>query len=82
MTEGSIPKKLILFALPVFAGQLLQQLYNVRSEERRVGKCSRKRSARRRQYDRKSHFPYGRVHKRIVYGHGRNDRKKIRGEKL
>ncbi len=29
MTEGSIPKKLILFALPVFAGQLLQQLYNV-----------------------------------------------------
>ncbi len=29
MTEGSIPKKLILFALPLFAGQLLQQLYNV-----------------------------------------------------
>ena len=29
MTEGSISKKLILFALPVFLGQLLQQLYNV-----------------------------------------------------
>lgn len=29
MTEGSISKKIILFALPVFIGQLLQQLYNV-----------------------------------------------------
>jgi len=29
MTEGSISKKLILFAIPLFLGQLLQQLYNV-----------------------------------------------------
>ncbi|MBR1860270.1 MAG: MATE family efflux transporter [Lachnospiraceae bacterium] len=29
MTEGSITKKLILFAIPLFMGQLLQQLYNV-----------------------------------------------------
>lgn len=29
MTEGSISKKILLFALPVFIGQLLQQLYNV-----------------------------------------------------
>ena len=29
MTEGSISKKIVLFALPVFVGQLLQQLYNV-----------------------------------------------------
>ncbi len=29
MTEGSISKKLIMFAIPLFVGQLLQQLYNV-----------------------------------------------------
>lgn len=29
MTEGSITKKLISFAIPLFFGQLLQQLYNV-----------------------------------------------------
>ena len=29
MTEGSIYKNIVLFALPVFLGQLLQQLYNV-----------------------------------------------------
>ena len=29
MTEGSISKKILLFALPLFLGQLLQQLYNV-----------------------------------------------------
>lgn len=29
MTEGSISRKIILFAIPVFLGQLLQQLYNV-----------------------------------------------------
>lgn len=29
MTEGSIAKKITLFAIPVFLGQLLQQLYNV-----------------------------------------------------
>lgn len=29
MTEGSISKKIILFALPVFLGNLCQQLYNV-----------------------------------------------------
>ncbi len=29
MTEGSITRKLILFAIPLFLGQLLQQLYNV-----------------------------------------------------
>lgn len=29
MTEGSISKKLIMFAIPLFFGQLLQQLYNV-----------------------------------------------------
>lgn len=29
MTEGSIVKKITLFALPVFIGQMLQQLYNV-----------------------------------------------------
>ena len=29
MTEGSISKKLIAFAIPLFFGQLLQQLYNV-----------------------------------------------------
>lgn len=29
MTEGSIAKKITLFALPVFLGQLLQQLYNI-----------------------------------------------------
>lgn len=29
MTEGNIYKKILLFALPVFLGQLLQQLYNV-----------------------------------------------------
>lgn len=29
MTEGSISKKILLFAFPVFLGQLLQQLYNV-----------------------------------------------------
>lgn len=29
MTEGSISKKILLFALPIFLGQLLQQLYNI-----------------------------------------------------
>ncbi|MCR5323014.1 MAG: MATE family efflux transporter [Lachnospiraceae bacterium] len=29
MTEGSISKKILLFALPIFVGQLLQQLYNI-----------------------------------------------------
>lgn len=29
MTEGKISKNIILFALPIFLGQLLQQLYNV-----------------------------------------------------
>lgn len=29
LTEGSIPKKLLLFALPLMAGNLLQQLYNI-----------------------------------------------------
>lgn len=29
MTEGSIPRHMITFALPVFLGQLFQQLYNV-----------------------------------------------------
>ena len=29
MTEGSIWKKIVLFALPVFWGNLFQQLYNV-----------------------------------------------------
>jgi len=28
MTEGSVPKKILLFALPVFIGNLFQQLYN------------------------------------------------------
>ena len=28
MTEGSIKKKIILFAIPIFIGQLFQQLYN------------------------------------------------------
>ena len=29
MTEGSIPKKMIAFAIPLFLGNLFQQLYNV-----------------------------------------------------
>lgn len=29
LTEGSIPKKLLLFALPLMAGNILQQLYNI-----------------------------------------------------
>ena len=29
MTEGNISKNIVLFALPVFLGQLLQQLYNI-----------------------------------------------------
>lgn len=29
MTEGSISKKILFFALPIFLGQLLQQLYNI-----------------------------------------------------
>jgi len=29
MTQGSITKKLVVFAFPMFVGQLLQQLYNV-----------------------------------------------------
>lgn len=29
LTEGSIPKNLILFALPMIAGNLLQQIYNI-----------------------------------------------------
>jgi putative MATE family efflux protein len=29
MTEGKISKNIVLFALPVFLGQLLQQLYNI-----------------------------------------------------
>lgn len=29
LTEGSIPKKILAFALPLFLGQLLQQLYNM-----------------------------------------------------
>ena len=29
MTKGSIYKKILLFSLPVFLGQLLQQLYSV-----------------------------------------------------
>ena len=28
MTEGSVPKKIISFAIPVFIGQLFQQMYN------------------------------------------------------
>lgn len=29
LTEGSIPKKLLLYALPLMAGNILQQLYNI-----------------------------------------------------
>ena len=29
LTEGDITKKLLLFALPLMAGNLLQQMYNV-----------------------------------------------------
>jgi Na+-driven multidrug efflux pump len=29
LTEGKISKKIILFALPIFLGNLFQQLYNV-----------------------------------------------------
>lgn len=29
MTEGNISKKIMLFALPIFLGNLFQQLYNV-----------------------------------------------------
>ena len=29
LTEGKIYKKIVLFALPIFLGQLFQQLYNV-----------------------------------------------------
>ena len=29
MTQGSISKKILFFALPIFLGQLLQQLYNI-----------------------------------------------------
>lgn len=29
MTEGSVPRHLIFFALPMFAGSVLQQLYNI-----------------------------------------------------
>ena len=29
LTEGSIPKKLLTFAFPLFLGNLFQQLYNV-----------------------------------------------------
>ena len=29
LTEGSIPKKIIMFAIPMFLGNLFQQLYNV-----------------------------------------------------
>ena len=29
LTEGSIPKQLIAFAIPLFLGQLFQQLYNM-----------------------------------------------------
>ena len=29
LTEGPITKKLILFALPLMAGNILQQLYNI-----------------------------------------------------
>lgn len=29
MTEGSVPRHLVLFALPMFAGSVLQQLYNM-----------------------------------------------------
>lgn len=29
MTEGSVPKKIVFFAIPVFVGQLFQQMYNI-----------------------------------------------------
>ena len=29
LTEGSIPEKLMVFALPMMAGNLLQQIYNI-----------------------------------------------------
>ena len=29
LTQGSIPKKIILFAIPMFLGNLFQQLYNM-----------------------------------------------------
>ena len=29
LTEGSIPKKLLLFALPLIIGNILQQFYNI-----------------------------------------------------
>ena len=29
MTEGSVPRHLLLFALPMFAGSVLQQLSNM-----------------------------------------------------
>ena len=29
MTEGSISRKIILFAIPLFLGNLFQQLYNM-----------------------------------------------------
>ena len=29
LTEGSIPKGIILFAIPLFLGNLFQQLYNM-----------------------------------------------------
>ena len=34
MTEGNITKKLVAFAIPLFLGQFLQQLYNMAYEQR------------------------------------------------
>ena len=38
LTAGPIAPALIRLALPLLFGNILQQLYNTRSEERRVGK--------------------------------------------
>lgn len=38
LTEGSIPKKIIAFAIPLFLGQLFQQMYNM-ADSLIVGNC-------------------------------------------
>lgn len=67
MTEGSIWKKIVTFAFPLFLGNLFQQLYNT-ADSLIVGNFLGQRRTRCRQFVRKSDFFDGRIFQRYRNG--------------
>ena len=67
MTEGSIWKKIVTFAFPLFLGNLFQQLYNT-ADSLIVGNFLGSDALRCRQFVRKSDFFDGRIFQRYRNG--------------